>query len=124
MVLINVTVNGIRGGTMESGPRELTMAGNVHPDGIVVESVLVGVEALERVLIARVVAIHGGIVLMSEDKARTGDALSGGLGALPTQRLLLIALELPLTASETVGAVSKGGLQRQRGKGTGSPSCS
>ena len=109
---------------MESGPRELTMAGNVHPDGIVVECVLVGVEALERVLIARVVAIHGGIVLMSEDKPRTGDAFSGGLGALPTQRLLLIALELPLTASETVVAVSKGGLEGQRGKGTRSPSCS
>lgn len=47
----------------------LTIFGNVHPDGIVVKGVFVGVEALERVLVARVVAVHRGIVLVAEDDA-------------------------------------------------------
>lgn len=75
------------------------MLGNVYPDGIVIKCVLVCIEALEGVFIARVVSIHGGIVLVAEDDARAWYAFSGSLCALPTDRLLLIALQLPLTAS-------------------------
>ena len=49
------------------GWRKPTMLGNVEPDCVIVECVLVGVEALERVLVARVVPVHGGVVLVTED---------------------------------------------------------
>jgi hypothetical protein len=75
------------------------MPGNVYPDGVIVKCILVCIEALEGVLIARVISIHGGIVLVAEDDARAWYAFSGSLCALPTNRLLLIALQLPLTAS-------------------------
>lgn len=45
------------------------MLGNIYPDGIVVKCVLICIEALEGVLIARVIPIHGGIVLVAEDNA-------------------------------------------------------
>jgi hypothetical protein len=47
----------------------LTMLGNVHPDGILVEFVLVCVEAFEGILVPRDLAVHGGIVLVAEDDA-------------------------------------------------------
>ena len=80
----------------------LTILGDVYPDGIVVKCVLVCIEALERVLVSRVIAIHGGIVLVTEDDARAGYAFPRSLCALSTHGLLLIALQLPLTASEAV----------------------
>jgi hypothetical protein len=52
------------------------MLGNVEPDSVVVECVLVGIEALEGVLVTRVVAVHGGIVLVTKDYPRAGDAFS------------------------------------------------
>lgn len=52
------------------------MLWNVQPHGLVVEGIFVRVEALQWVLVARIVPVHGGIVLMSEDYARAGDALS------------------------------------------------
>lgn len=80
----------------------LTIFGDIHPYGIIVKCILVGVEALERVLIPRVLPVHGGIVLMAKDNARARYAFSGGFCALSADRLLLIALQLSLAASETV----------------------
>lgn len=85
----------------------LTILGDVYPDGVVVECVLVGIEALERVLVSRVVAVHGGIVLVAEDDAGAGYAFSRRLCALPAHGLLLVALELPLAAGEAVGWVRR-----------------
>jgi len=46
------------------------MLGNVQPNRLVVERVLVGVEALECVLVSGVVAaVHGGVVLVTEHNA-------------------------------------------------------
>jgi hypothetical protein len=52
------------------------MLGDVEPDCVVVESVFVGIEAFQRVLVARVVTVHGGVVLVAEDYPRAGDAFS------------------------------------------------
>lgn len=41
-------------------------------------------------------------MLMSECKATTRLALAVALGALPANRLLLVTLELPLTASHAI----------------------
>lgn len=64
-------VTGVGSGarSRRAGAMDLTIPGNVKPDGLVVEGVPVGVEALEGVLVARVVSVHGGIVLMTEDDA-------------------------------------------------------
>jgi hypothetical protein len=97
------------------------MLGDVEPDCVVVECVFVGIEALERVLVARVVTVHGGVVLVAEDYPRAGDAFSGGFDALSTHGLLLITLQLALTTSEAGSRV-----RRLEGKVSkrGSPSCS
>jgi hypothetical protein len=47
--------------------KEHTISWDVHPDGIIVEGVLVRIEALQGMLIPRVIAIHRGIVLVAED---------------------------------------------------------
>jgi hypothetical protein len=46
---------------------ERTISWDVHPDSIIVEGVLVRIEALQRMLISRIIAIHRGIVLVAED---------------------------------------------------------
>lgn len=106
-------VGGVRRGAVAEAGRELTILGDVHPYGVVFKCVLVGIEALERVLVARVLAIHRGIVLVPKDDARAGDAFAGGLCALAAHGLLLVTLQLSLAAGEA-GAVSEGG-----GTGTG-----
>jgi hypothetical protein len=45
------------------------MLGNVHPDGVLIKSILVCVETFQGVLVSRVLAVHGGIMLMAEDDA-------------------------------------------------------
>jgi hypothetical protein len=67
VVLIKVTRGHVRQRRGGKTRAKLTMPGDVEPDCIIIECVLVGVEALERVLIARVVTIHGGVVLVTED---------------------------------------------------------
>lgn len=53
-----------------------TVPWDVHPDSIVVESVLVRIEPLQRMLVSRVIAIHRGIVLMTEHNPGAGDTFS------------------------------------------------
>lgn len=90
-------------GTLETKVQlGLTVLGYVYPDGIVIECVLVCIEALEGVLVPRVISVHGSIVLVAKDDARAGYAFSRSLCALSTDGLLLITLQLPLTASEAV----------------------
>jgi len=91
-----------------------TISGNIHPDRILVKRVLVGVEAFERVFITRLVTIHRGIMLVSEDYSYAGDTFSGGLSALTTQRFLLVALQLALTASKTGLRVRRRFVEQQR----------
>lgn len=52
------------------------MLWDVHPYGRVVKSVFVRIEALQCVVVARVVPVHGGIVLVSEYYARARYAFS------------------------------------------------
>lgn len=94
-------------GRYEQGhSKELTVSRDIHPDSVLVKCVLVRVETLQRVLISRVIAVHGSVVLVPEDYPRAGDTFSGGFGTLSAQGLLLVALQLALTASKTVVTVS------------------
>lgn len=77
-----------------------TVLRNVKPDSLIVESILVSVEAFKGVVICCVVAIHGGIVLVAENQPRTWDAFAGCFAALAADGFLLIALELPLAARQ------------------------
>jgi hypothetical protein len=55
--------------TIVVGGMAPTMLGNIQPCGLFVEGVLVGVEALQCILVTRVVAVHGSVVLVAEDDA-------------------------------------------------------
>ena len=82
--------------------RLLTILGDVEPNRLVTKGILVRVESSQAVLICSVVAVHGGIVLVTEDNAGAGDAFPCSLAALAADRFLLITLELPLATSQAV----------------------
>jgi hypothetical protein len=77
------------------------MLRDVHPDGVLIKRVLVRVEALQGVFVSRVFAIHGGIMLMTEDDARAWYALSGSFCALSAYRFRFIAFQLACSARKT-----------------------
>lgn len=56
--------------------RNPTLFWDVHPDCVVIKSVLVCIEALECILVSRVISIHGCVVLMPEDYARARHTFS------------------------------------------------
>lgn len=82
---------------------DITIPRDVEPDGLVVEGVPVGVEALEGVVVARIIAVHGGIVLVAEDDAGAGHAVTVGFAALAADGFLLVALEFALSARQAGG---------------------
>lgn len=75
-----------------------TLLGDVQPDGVVAKGVLIGIEALQALLAAIAVAIHGGILLVAEDEARIEDAFAIGLGAWPADGLPFVAFQLSQAA--------------------------
>lgn len=78
----------------------LTLLRNFKPHGIVVKCVLVRVESFQVVIIRRAIAVHGSIVLVTEDDARAWRAFSRRLAALPADGLLLVTFELPLATRQ------------------------
>lgn len=75
-----------------------TLLGDVQPDGVVAKGVLIGIEALQALLAAIAVAVHGGILLVAEDEARIEDAFAIGLGAWPADGLPFVAFQLSQAA--------------------------
>lgn len=77
---------------------------DIQPNTVVIESILVGIEVLQTAPTARAVEIlvHRGILLMTEDNALTRPAFPRALAALGALGLLLIALQLPTPARQTV----------------------
>lgn len=71
-----------------------TLLGDIQPDDIVAEGILVGVEALQALLATIASAVHGGILLVAEDQAGIEDTLATGLGAWPADGLPFVAFQL------------------------------
>lgn len=69
----------------------------VHPDGIVSERLLIAIKFPET---AASVRIHGGILLMAKDHARTRYALAGRFGTLAAYRFLLVTFQLDVKSVE------------------------
>ena len=85
---------------------KLALRGYINPDGIRVERLFVRVEAA-KVVVAfwhRTVSIgiHRGVMLVAECNAIARLALTTGLGALSTDRLLFVTFQLSLSAGQTV----------------------
>ena len=101
---------------------------SLDPDIVFVKGVLVGVEALKRVVFRIFGLVHGGILLMTKYDARAGGALSVCLEALPAYGALFVAFRLPGPTSETGardlcqwsvhGGVRSDYRRRQRGRKT------
>lgn len=79
-----------------------TILGDIQPDAVLVEGVLVGIEPPQAAL-ARgfLVLVHRRILLMPEDDAFAGPALPGGPPALGALGFSLIALQLASPARQT-----------------------
>lgn len=77
---------------------------DIHPDGLVIKSVFVGIEPTEGRVALRpgpvFVCIHGSIVLVPKSETGAWLTLAIGLNTLTADGFLLITLELPLTASQ------------------------
>lgn len=84
----------------------LTPLWNLTPDRVGIEGILIRVKAAKRRIAGGgrvfLTCVHGSIVLVSESKASTGLAFTAAFGTLSTNRLLLVTLEFPLTASQAV----------------------
>lgn len=71
-----------------------TLLGDIEPDAILTEGVLVGIKPPEvpgTTRRLRRVLIHGRILLMAEDDGLAGTTLSGALATLGTLGFLLVA---------------------------------
>ena len=81
-----------------------TLLGNVEPNGVPIKCVLIRVEAAERRIAFNTrtspTGVHGGIMLVTKGDTSTGLAFAVAFSTLPAYRFMLIALELPLTASQ------------------------
>jgi len=84
----------------------LTLLWDIQPHSVLVECILIGVEAAEGRVAFRPravsIRIHRGIVLMTKRKTSTRLALAVGFGTLRAYGFLLVTLELPLPASQAV----------------------
>ena len=89
----------------------LTKLRDIHPYRILVEGVLICVEAFQGTLVSQVYSIHRDIVLMAEDDALARNAFSRGFGAPFADRFLLVTLQLLLAAGQTATMVSRGSIQ-------------
>lgn len=79
------------------------MFGDLQPNIVVAEGVLIGIEPLQAAPASAIrLLVHRGILLVAEDNAFAGTTLPRCLAALGALGLLLVAFQLPGSTRQTV----------------------